>query len=639
MEFKVSNELTPPDHHSVADLLAGGEVIVWRRALRSFTGTAFGLSQQVIQVELSLSPGNHISFTAIDSYMEELTGESLDFALAAQTGSSALLMRVYHFYAALLRSANIPVFDDCVLRNSRQNPETGMVEWNLSLPTPDPQLTIRVLQWLVRTVNALMKAPRDADSHRDASSSELEGLKRMFRKHSLNSTNMIHFLRAAHQLSMPFADLGSGIYAIGIGRNCRWFNSTITDQTSNIGCRLAKNKQASASLLRKFCLPVPEHQLAPTEERAVAVAAALGYPVVVKPLDEDQGRGVFAGLRDERSLRQAYKAAREFSEKILVERHHDGDDYRLTVMHNQVIKVMHRQAASVTGDGQHTVAELIEAFQNTSDQQQALRRDGKLRLELDDEVMGLLEEQGVRLTDIPAAGRALLLRRKSNISVGGRHHRVPLEHIHPDNCALAIRAAGILGLDFAGIDLIIKDIALPWHQTGAIICEVNAQPQLGYRDMPELYGRILQQMISDGGKIPLYLLPVAADALPADAQLKALADRLGCNAFSTPSAVWRDGSQVAWYPQSSFDAAKVLLLDRQTASGLMVMTFDDILRHGLPVADFQLLDISWNARASDPALESRTAKAAKALLNTHQQRRARKLQIQQGSAALVAIHQ
>lgn len=615
------------------------EAIVCRKVLRVLSGTALGLSQQLIQFELSTLPGYLWDFSLVDTYMEALTGETLDPAIAAQSGDSALLMRIHHGYSAFLRSTNIPIFDHCNLSLSRSNPETGRVDWKLALPSINPQLSIKVLAWLVPTVNVLLTSPPDMEARLQTSSRELEQLKPMLRQKALGSTNMIHFLQAAHQLHMPFTDLGNGIYAIGTGRNCRWFNSTITDETSNIGCRLAKNKKASANLLRKFCLPVPDHQLAPTEDRAVEIAAALGYPVVVKPLDQDQGRGVFAGLTNERSLRRAYRAAREFSEKVLVERHYYGEDYRFTVMHDRVIKVMHRQAASITGDGQRSVRQLFEALQGTSDQQRALRRDGKLRIELDDEVLELLEEQGISITDIPAANQKLLLRRKSNISVGGSHYMVSPENIHPDNGALAVRVAKILGLDFAGIDLIIADIALPWHQTGAIICEVNAQPQLGYRDMPELYRRILQEMISDGGKVPLYLLPIDGDMPHDDQQLRALAHSLGCNALSTPQGVWQDGTQVAWSPRSSFDAARALLLDKQTVAGLMVMTFADIVRHGLPIADFKQIGIARDDSESEDASHSKTEKLARAMLNRHEQGRAQLGQFQPSSRSPAVANQ
>lgn len=605
------------------------DVIIFRQVLRALPGAALGFGQQFMQIKLSTRPDCFSDSTLIDAYVESMTGDPLQPSIAAKTGDSALLLRIHCGYSSLLRSINIPVFDDCVLSVPSWNAETGMLDWRLAVPTVNPNISARVLQWLIATFNLLLTSRHDKDSRLENGRQELEQLKDLLRRYSLSNTNMIHFLRAAHQLRMPFTDLGGGIYAIGAGKNSRWFDSTITEKTPNMGCKIAKNKMAAASLLRRFCLPVPDHKMAPTEESAIAIAEELGYPVVVKPLDQDQGRGVFAGLRNKKSLEIAYRAAREFSEKILVERHHEGEDYRVTVMHNKVIKVMHRKPASVTGDGQNSVRQLVEALQRSSEQQQALRRTGKFRIDLDDEVLGLLEEQGVTLADIPVVGKKLLLRRKSNISAGGSHALVPVENIHPDNYALAVRAATILGLDFAGIDLIMPDIALPWHQGEAIICEVNAQPQLGYRDMPELYGRILQETICDGGTIPLYLWPIEKDNPPPHQQIRSLAQSLGCNTFSTPDGIWRDGIQLAWAPRSSFYAARSVLLDKETAAALMVVTFDDIVSQGLPAADFQEIGLSHPALATSQSMDSLNAKRAKALILEHKKRRTQLRQSQQ----------
>lgn len=597
------------------------DVIIYRRVLRVLPGAALGFSQQFMQIELSTRPDCFNDSTLIDAYVESMTGDPLEPSIAAKAGDSALLLRIHHGYSSLLRSINIPVFDNCLLSAPSRNAEAGMLDWRLALPAVNPNISVRVLQWLVSTFNLLLTSRHDKDVRLENGRQELEQLKILLRRYSLSNTNMIHFLRAAYQLRMPFTDLGGGIYAIGAGKNSRWFDSTITEKTPNIGCKMAKNKMASASLLRRFCLPVPDHKMAPTEESAIAIAEEIGYPVVVKPLDQDQGRGVFAGLRNKKSLEIAYRSAREFSEKILVERHHEGEDYRVTVMHDKVIKVMHRKPASVTGDGQSSVRELIEALQRSSEQQRVLRRTGKFRIDLDDEVLGLLEEQGVTLTDIPVVGKNLLLRRKSNISAGGSHAQVPLENIHPDNYALAVRAASILGLDFAGIDLIMPDIALPWHQCEAIICEVNAQPQLGYRDMPELYSRILQEMIRDGGTIPLYLWPIDKEDPPSYLQISSLAQSLGCNTFSTPDGIWRDGVQLAWAPRSSFYAAQSVLLDKETDAALMVVTFDDIVSQGLPAADFQEIDISHPALATSKSWDGLNAKRAMVLIHEHKKRR------------------
>lgn len=597
----------------------GHPAVIFRRNLGGIPGVVLGLRQPLVQVEISTVHRAGWDFRPFDAHLEGLTGEALPAALACRDDSASLLLRLHHHYSALQRAANIPVFDRCHLSPSRPNPATGMVDWRMTLPSGNPALASEVLHWLVLTANILLLDLKDRDGRLARSHQQLEQLRKKLSSHGLNNTNMIHFLRAAHEMGMAFEEIGSGVFAIGQGKHSRWLFSTITDRTPNIGCLIASNKQSTARLLRSHCLPAPDHQPVGDEAMAVRVAAQMGYPVVIKPLDQEQGRGVFAGLRDEKNLRMAYRAARKFSKNILVERHHDGEDFRLTVMEGRVIKVMHRKAAFVVGDGRSSVSQLVERLQQTPEHQRALRRTGTYRIEIDEEVVGLLAEQGLTPDDVPAKGRQLRLRRKSNISVGGTHSLYPIEAIHPDNCALAVRVAQIFGLDFAGIDLITPDIAVPWHENGAVICEVNAQPQLGYRDTPGLYHALLGQMVAGGGRIALHLLPVGPE-LPPLADLLALARQHGCNSLSTPDGVWRDGRQLVSAPASSFAAAKALLLDKETSAGLMVMRFADIARFGLPAADFMLLEPAEAGRA---APVDAAEQQVRALLRLHQERLAR----------------
>ena len=580
---------------AVAEVVATGQisVVAFQRVISVFEGTAFGLSQPTLVAQILIACEETMDFSDLDQKMEALVGEPLSAETSKKTGDKGLLERLQHWCAVLQRSHNIPIFDSAyysLTPQSQQHYERHRA-WHIALPYFNPKLTTNVWKWIIGATAAILTVATDKDTRIKKSLSDLKVLRSQLAGGGLTNSNMIHFLEAAHHLDMPFAHLTSGIYAIGNGQNSRWLNSSITDKTPALGVALAGDKKASADLLRLCCLPAPEHCQVVSEEQAVSAAEALGYPVVIKPIDQEQGRGVFAGLRTESSLRIAYRAARKVSSRILVEKHQEGEDYRFSVVHNQVTKVMHRRPASVTGDGQHSVSQLIKALQSGSDFQRDFRRAGKFRLDLgDEEVLGLLAEQGLEPDDIPESSRRVLLRRKSNISCGGSHEMLPLDTLHPDNCALAVSAANALGLDIAGIDLIIPDAALPWHESGGIICEINAKPQLGYRDMPELYSNILLDLVPLGGKIPLYLLPVdEGQGSERLSQWREAASRFGCNALSTPGGVWRNGKQRMWRPKNSFAAARAMLLDKEVTSGLMVMTHYDIVAHGLPVADFKVL--------------------------------------------------
>lgn len=591
-------------------------LITFHRTCGAIPGVVLGLRQPLVQVEITTHDHAAHDLSALDSVMADLTGEAVPTALAARSDPAALLLRLHHFYGALLRGANIPVFDPCHLALMQKDEALGRHLWRLTVPAIHPEIAVAALQWLVQAADALI-GPADARNQRFAAQQQrLSELKQRLAGYSLGSTNMIHFLKAAHDLAMPFEEVGSGIFAIGHGRASRWLLSTITDATPNLACLIASNKQTSAQVLRKFGLPVPDHKQVGDEAEAVRVAEEMGYPVVIKPLDQEQGRGVFAGLRSKETLQAAYREALRYSKNILVERHHEGEDYRLSVMQGRVIKVMHRKPACVVGDGHSTITQLVTALQNTPEQQRAVRRSGQPRIAIDQEVTGLLAEQGLSAQDIPAAGRVIRLRRKSNISVGGTHHLTALDAVHPDNLALAVRVAQLMGLDFAGIDLITRDITAPWHGNGAVICEVNAQPQLGYRDTPDLYHHILEELVPDGGRIPLYLLLVG-DVLPPLDKLFALAGAQECNTISMPGGVWRDGVQIAFGVRDSFAAAKAMLLDKQTTAGLMVMHCADVARSGLPAHSFTEVFLPADEAAALALAQNPAQQQVRSLLQQH----------------------
>jgi cyanophycin synthetase len=239
-----------------------------------------------------------------------------------------------------------------------------------------------------------------------------------------------------------------------------------------------------------------------------------------------------------------------------------------------------------------------------------------MRLELDEEALELLAEQGLEPDSVPASGQCIRLRRKSNISTGGTHRLVPVESVHPDNCQLSIRAAQVLGLHIAGIDLIMEDAAQSWRDVGGVVCEVNAHPQIGFRDTPMIYGEILSDLLQDGGTIPLYLLVVQEEQGPGGVEdYVELADKLDCNGISTPQGVWIEGAQRVWEPKHSYAAARAMLIDRDLQAGLVVMTIGNVLRFGLPAAWFTSIQIP--VPEADSAALASEMNAIRELVQSH----------------------
>ncbi len=290
--------------------------------------------------------------------------------------------------------------------------------------------------------------------------------------------NTLRFIEAAVRRGMP-VDVLPSFVQIGWGVNAKRFDMATTGQTSWIGKTTARNKLKASQTLAAEGVPVPAARLVANVEQAQQAADHFGWPVVVKPLNQDGGRGVVPGVRDPAVLRRAFAAADRLSPgNVLVERHCAGEDYRVLVVHGRVLQVARRRSAEVTGDGVRTVRSLVD--QLNDDPRRGAQRYSLLRVVSldDDDVLACLADEGLTPDAVPPEGSAVRLSRVANISAGGTAEDVT-GIVHPDNIGLAKRAARIVGLDIAGIDFLCPDITRSWREVGGVICEVNAQP--GFR--------------------------------------------------------------------------------------------------------------------------------------------------------------
>jgi cyanophycin synthetase len=266
---------------------------------------------------------------------------------------------------------------------------------------------------------------------------------------------------------------------LGQGVHQQRIRATMTSKTSGIAVDVASDKSLTNQLLSAAGLPVPRAEVVETEDAAVAAAERLGYPVVVKPLDGNHGRGVGLNLRDADAVRAHFPEARRQSRggDVVLESFITGNDYRVLVIGGRLAAVAQRVPASVTGDGEHTVRELVETA--NSDIRRGIGHEKVLtRIKLDGAAEALVAEQGLGLDDVPRSGTWVKLALTGNMSTGGTSIDRTME-AHPDNVEIAETAARVVGLDIAGIDFICPDITEPVRETGGGIVEVNAAP--GFR--------------------------------------------------------------------------------------------------------------------------------------------------------------
>jgi cyanophycin synthetase len=266
---------------------------------------------------------------------------------------------------------------------------------------------------------------------------------------------------------------------LGHGIHQQRIRATMTSKTGSLGVDIASDKKLTNRLLAATGVPVPRSEVVRSEDQAAVAAARIGFPVAMKPLDGNHGRGVMLNLADETAVRDAYAVARGQSRTgiVVVETYLTGNDYRCLVIGGVLRAVAQRVPAHVEGDGRHTIAQLVEL--TNADPRRGIGHEKVLtRIKVDDESISYAREQGFELTDAPPRGQRVYLKRTGNMSTGGISID-RTEEAHPDNVEIAELAAQVVGLDIAGIDLVCPDISQPVRETGGGIVEVNAAP--GFR--------------------------------------------------------------------------------------------------------------------------------------------------------------
>lgn len=255
---------------------------------------------------------------------------------------------------------------------------------------------------------------------------------------------------------------------LGWGRHRRLTQAAMTDRTSGVGVEVASDKQLTKALLGRAAIPVPRGLVVRSVDEALAAWAQIGGPVVVKPLDARQGKGVSLNLTTKAEVRAAFAEAARFAGRVLIEEQVAGRDYRALVVAGRLVAASERTPPQVVGDGVHTIAELIEI--ESRDPRRDEGHDNVLtRIEPDAIRLAHLARPGLALDTVPAAGTVVTLRESANLSTGSIVADVT-DRVHPSVRCLCERAAGVLGLDIAGINLVLEDIARPiTEQRGGVI--------------------------------------------------------------------------------------------------------------------------------------------------------------------------
>jgi cyanophycin synthetase len=463
--------------------------------------------------------------------------------------------------------------------------ETASAGWEMVLRFPvlglQHSATCMAVDWLVKLLAC------DEQRAKRQFEKDFDSVLALFRKQAPFLPGSCRFLEEAVALDIPWVHVTGNVYQYGWGSRARLLDGTFTESTPNIAVSIARNKLSAAHCLRTAGLPVPEHQPAGSLQQAVQIAESFGYPVVIKPQDQDGGAGVSANLRNSLALEKAWHRARVHSRHILVEQHCPGEDYRVYVLHGKVIAVWHRRPGGITGDGQNTVDALLE--QVNSDPRRQPEAGRWYKISFDAEAAELLAEHGYGRDSVLPAGEFVPLRRTANVLTGGQPTEISLSAIHPDNLALCARAASILYLDLAGVDMISVDPGISWLDGGTSICEINAQPQMP----PVIQKAILSGLVYGNGRIPVILV---VDNRTHDGWLdrvierqQALQRRAG---VARADSVTLDGEILSRQQLDAPRGLHMLLRDPGTDIAIQVINNSAMLANGLPVDRCGLLVLS-----------------------------------------------
>ena len=348
--------------------------------------------------------------------------------------------------------------------------------WWLIVEFQEEQVGIRAMKDAVRIIRSCI-----ADEEFDIDEI-IDDLLSLYESSRLGpSTGAI--VEEARRRGIPVRRLNNySLVQLGLGRKLHRIQATLTDRTSAIGVEIAQDKDDTKRVLGNIGLPVPKGDVVRTLEGALEIADEIGYPVLLKPLAANHGRGISGRVDDPTQLSAAWETSSTYGSRIVVEQFAEGRDHRVLVINGKVVAAAERVPAHVVGDGRRSVRDLIE-IGNRDIRRGVGHTKSLTKLPTDKATEEFLATAGRSLDSVPAKGEFVALRATANLSTGGTSID-RTDEMHPDNVTACEMAAGVVGLDIAGIDVLTPDISVPFRENGAVIIEVNAGPGIRMHTHP-----------------------------------------------------------------------------------------------------------------------------------------------------------
>ncbi|APW43841.1 cyanophycin synthetase [Rhodoferax saidenbachensis] len=394
---------------------------------------------------------------------------------------------------------------------------------------------------------------------------------------------------AAVVRGIPYSRMTEGsMVRFGWGSKQRRIQAAEIDATSAIAEAIAQDKELTKKLLAAAGVPVPMGRSVADAEDAWKAACEVGLPVVVKPLDGNQGKGITVNINTREQVFAAYAVATQFRDTILVERYVPGNDFRLLVVGDKLVAAARRDPPKVVGDGVHTVTQLMEQV-NLDPRRGSGHSTSLTKMRIDDIARACLKDQGFSPDSIPEKGQRVNLRNNANLSTGGSATDVT-DDVHPDVAARAVAAAHMVGLDICGVDLVCDSILRPIEEQGGGIVEVNAAPGLRMHLTPSFgKGRavgeaIVSTLFKEGqnGRIPVVAV-TGTNGKTTTVRLIShlLATNNICVGMTNTDGVYVGGNVIDTGDCSGPKSARSVLLHPDVDAAVLETARGGVLREGL----------------------------------------------------------
>ena len=396
-------------------------------------------------------------------------------------------------------------------------------------------------------------------------------------------------VKAAENREIPATRLNTGsLVMFGQGKNQKNIRATIASTTSNIAVDIAGDKEETKKVLEDNFIPVPEGRTIANEAELDEAINELSYPLVIKPLDGNHGRGITTNIRDREQALIAMTFAKEVSDDIIVEKYVSGDDYRLLVINFKLVAAAKRTPALVIGNGVSTVRQLIDDVNRHPDR--GIGHEKVLtKIKVDENTLSILKASNCDLQTVLPFGKVLKLKDTANLSTGGTAIDVT-DLLHPRNIFMAERIARLVGLDICGIDIVADDISKPIGENNGAVLEVNAAPGFRMHQFPsegksrDVATAVVDMLFPKGAssRIPIIAVTGTNGKTTSVRLLAHLAKQTGYHTgFTTTDGIYINNELITDGDCSGPGSAAVVLRDPLVDFAVLECARGGILRAGL----------------------------------------------------------